>query len=333
MEEKNLVAFERVLNETKPVLADVLPKHINPARMMQILHNCFTQTPKLKQCTENSLFGALVACCQLGLEPNTVEQLAFIIPYGNKATFVPGYPGLIRLALQSGMVTSVNPHLVYANDLFEISLGTQPEIKHQPCLKIKERGELLGGYCVVFLTNGGYLSRWMPIEEIDKAKPNYVTDDSESPWNSHPDEMRLKTLVRRGLKTAPKSTALSRAIDADEIAMDGRGHWEFDPALKDVKLIESKPVEEKPPIPMPEREEPKEKPKEEPKKSSSSGERKITAKQITRLEKISGKAGYSDVELHDLMKEKFGFESVEDIPMKNYNKICEPFLEMIGDNK
>jgi len=43
--------------------------------------------PKLANVTAQSLFMAMMACVHLRLMPNTTEQLAFIIPYGNEAQF------------------------------------------------------------------------------------------------------------------------------------------------------------------------------------------------------------------------------------------------------
>ena len=64
--------------------------------------------PKLASVTPQSLFMAMMACVHLRLMPNTTEQLAFIIPYGNEAQFQIEYKGLAELAYRTGNVVKID---------------------------------------------------------------------------------------------------------------------------------------------------------------------------------------------------------------------------------
>src|SRR6187549_1559666 len=59
---------------------------------------------KLKQCTPSSILTAMVACVQIDLIPNTIQGLAYLIPYGKEVQFQLGYQGLVELCYRSGEV-------------------------------------------------------------------------------------------------------------------------------------------------------------------------------------------------------------------------------------
>ena len=68
----------------KNSMAAVLPRHINPERMLKIALHAVRAVPQLMECTTESLMGAVMTCAQLGLEPNTVLGHAYLIPFRNK---------------------------------------------------------------------------------------------------------------------------------------------------------------------------------------------------------------------------------------------------------
>ena len=80
--------------------ATALPKHINSDRFVRIAITTIRQNPKLAQCSQESLLGALMVSAQLGLEPGTLGQ-CYLIPFENKklgkveCQFQIGYKGLI----------------------------------------------------------------------------------------------------------------------------------------------------------------------------------------------------------------------------------------------
>ncbi|MCC5747462.1 recombinase RecT, partial [Klebsiella pneumoniae] len=79
--------------------------------------------PKIANLNPDSLVTAMLACIHLDLMPNTPEQLAHVIPYGNQAQFQIGYKGLLRLAYRSGQIRRVNAEVVYEGDDFSYELG------------------------------------------------------------------------------------------------------------------------------------------------------------------------------------------------------------------
>ncbi|WP_202630600.1 recombinase RecT, partial [Deinococcus alpinitundrae] len=84
----------------------------------------FRKNPMLKECTPESLLGAVMQAAQVGLEPDALGS-AYLVPYYNKNKNVKevqlqiGYKGLIELVRRSGQVTSIVANEVYENDEFD----------------------------------------------------------------------------------------------------------------------------------------------------------------------------------------------------------------------
>ena len=65
-------------------LTDVASRYLNPERLLRLCVNAVKKTPKLARCDTGSLLGSMMTSAALGLEPNTVTQQAFLIPYDNR---------------------------------------------------------------------------------------------------------------------------------------------------------------------------------------------------------------------------------------------------------
>jgi recombination protein RecT len=212
----------------------VLPQHMTPDRMMKIALRALRTTPKLMQCTLASLFGAVVTCAQLGLEPNTPQGHIYLIPFENKrkniteVQIIIGYKGLIDLARRSGQIVSISARAVYSNDELEISLGTHEDIVHKMFLG-GDRGHIVGFYAVAQLKDGGTQFEFMSASDVNAirdgsqgyktavrfAKPGVALN---TPWDTNYDQMGCKTVARRLTKWLPMSIELANASALDERA-------------------------------------------------------------------------------------------------------------------
>lgn len=223
--------FAELLSQMKPQLAAALPKHITPDRMIRIALTCYRMTPKLRECTQESVLGAVVQCAQLGLEPGLLGQ-AYLIPFKKKwkdasgwheqleCQFMPGYRGLIALARRSGEVTSINAELVHENDEFELTLGVDPKIVHKPKLD-GDRGKVRLVYGVAKFKDGGYHLEWMSMAEVQRIRSRSKAKD-DGPWVTDENEMIKKTLVRRMSKYLPMSVEMVAAVTASDAADLGK---------------------------------------------------------------------------------------------------------------
>lgn len=119
--------FPALLEAYKPQIAAALPKHLNADRMARIALTCYRQTPKLAECDPVSVFAAVIQAAQLGLEPG-LNGRAYIIPYGNQATFVPGWKGLVELGNRSGRA-NIYSGVIYADQKHEFLDGSTRSLR------------------------------------------------------------------------------------------------------------------------------------------------------------------------------------------------------------
>lgn len=198
------------INDMKGELARALPKHMDADRIARIATTVIKQTPALGRCTPVSLLGALMTASQLGLEPGPLGE-AYLVPYGNTVTFIPGYRGLIKLAWQSGQVKNIAAHVVYENDHFDYGFGLEPTLEHKPGMS--DRGKPIAVYAVVKFMNGGHAFDVMSVADVEAIRARSKAGKS-GPWVTDWAEMAKKTVIKRVLKMVPLSSELHNLATA-----------------------------------------------------------------------------------------------------------------------
>ncbi len=206
---QSLIESERF----KDQVAKALPNMVSGDQFIRTTLSTVYATPKLLECTQESLLGAILVCAQLGLKPELVLGQAYIIPYGNKATFILGYKGMIELARRSGEIKEIYAHVVYANDHFKYILGTENKIEHSPAEG--DRGELVKVYGVAKFKSGGLQLEVMSKDEVDAIRARSKAGKS-GPWVTDYNEMAKKTVIRRMWKYLPASVDSQLAVAQDE---------------------------------------------------------------------------------------------------------------------
>lgn len=205
-----------------PEIKKALPSVMTPERFSRIVLSALSTTPKLGECTPQSFLGAMMTAAQLGLEPNTPLQQAFLIPRrngktgNNECSFQLGYKGLIDLAYRSGQVSTIAAHTVYENDDFSFSFGLEPTLKHVPAMK--DRGEPIAFYAVYKTKDGGYGFEVMSVADARAHAKKFseaVKKGWSSPWDTNFEEMAKKTVLKKVLKYAPLKTEFMREAAYD----------------------------------------------------------------------------------------------------------------------
>lgn len=214
----------------KGTLAAVLPKHVSADRMLKIALGAMRTTPKLMNCTLESLLGGVVQCSQLGLEPNTPLGHAYLIPFDNRrkgiteVQIVLGYKGLIDLSRRSGQVVSIAAHEVCENDKFDYAYGLDERLDHRPAMD--DRGRVIAFYAVAKLKDGGHAFEVMSRAQVEKIRDEsqnykFAKDKAGSVWGQHFVEMGRKTVLRRLFKYLPVSIEMATAAALDDLNARG----------------------------------------------------------------------------------------------------------------
>ena len=201
----------QLITQMKPEIGRALPKHMSPDRMARIATTVLRQTPALARCTPESFLGALLTASQLGLEPGPTGE-AYLVPYGNVCTFVPGYRGLIKLARNSGQLRDIWAEVVYANDDFEYTLGLHRDLVHKPAKG--ERGNPVAVYAAAQLTDGGTPFVVMTATEVEAIRARSKAGKN-GPWVTDWAAMAKKTVVKQLAKWLPLSAEMTAAVTLD----------------------------------------------------------------------------------------------------------------------
>jgi len=228
--------------EAKKQFALALPKHLKPDRFIRIAITAINKNPKLLQCTKASLISCLMDLSQLGLEPD--GRKAHLIPYADKCTLIIDYKGLVDLARRSGEIADIHADIVYDNDEFEYSFGTEGKLIHKPSLK--SRGLAKAAYSFVRLKDGSFSYEVMNIEEIEVIHKRSKAGTS-GPWITDWAEMAKKTVFRRHSKWLPVSAEFQMATEKDyDVPIDIKADPFEETSIKpEVEMPQEKKTEEK----------------------------------------------------------------------------------------
>lgn len=211
----NLAAY---LEEKARYMNAALPKHMTPERLARVALTAISSSPRLLECTKESLALALIEAGQLGLEPNGVMGQAYLVPYYNgklkryEAQFQVGYRGLIDLARRSGQITKIEARVVRESDEFLYEYGLRPQLVHRP--DPTSQGEMTHVYAIAWLRDADPIFEVMTREEVERIRRRSKAAES-GPWVTDYEAMARKTVVKRLAKYLPLSPEAEAAIEAD----------------------------------------------------------------------------------------------------------------------
>lgn len=215
------------IEKNRSFLVEVMPPHVrqNPDRILRCIITSITKDPNLLDCSPESMFLAAGQACVLGLEPNTIQQLSYIIPFGKVATFIPGWRGLVRLAKNSGEVTDMVARIRREKDVYKLVYEPEEKMIHEP-FDGPDGGNTVLYYSRAVLTDEERRDyEVMYPSEVEAIRLGAVGKDSPA-WKNHYPRMALKTVTRRHcgrLTLSPeKSELLMKATALDEKQETGK---------------------------------------------------------------------------------------------------------------
>jgi recombination protein RecT len=223
-------------------LANMLPEHVKPEHFMAAVRVAINKNPDLLVCEPQSLVNAALDCAHDGLIPD--GRQAVIVKFfdrkskKNLARHMPMVTGIISRAKDLGDVTAIKCHVVREKDEFVYELGDNEFIEHKPFIGI-DRGDVIGAY-VIFENNGKVIHReHMDRKQIDQIRAKSLAQNSLA-WKEFYDEMARKTVIRRGSKYIPMSSALRQIIEREDKYID----LEAEPRELDENPLVDEPVKQ-----------------------------------------------------------------------------------------
>ena len=158
---------------------------------------------------QDSLRNAVINVASIGISLNPALKHAYLVPRNSAICLDISYMGLLNLAMTSGAIEWGQAKLVYKNDDYK-NTGVDTAPKHEQ-ETFGDKGDIVGVYCTVKLPSGDYLTEEMDIATLDKIKA--ASKAANGPWNTWPEEMMRKSVVKRASKYWPQSERVSTAVD------------------------------------------------------------------------------------------------------------------------
>jgi recombination protein RecT len=225
-QEKPVTALAQVcqgLQKMQPNFAQALPKGLSPDKFIRTATNAIQMHPQrnaLLAADRQSLYNACQKAAIDGLMLDGRE--AALVVFSGQATYMPMTQGLVKLARNSGEIANIIAEVVYEKDKFVYRIGTDAIPVHEPDWFADDRGQPVGAWALIKLTNGEFIHALLPKAKImkiaSKSKNGYQYEPSKGLYF---DEWWKKTAIKNVLKYAPKSTELERAIEREEKAEFG----------------------------------------------------------------------------------------------------------------
>ena len=167
----------------------------------------------LKQCSQPSVFKALIDCAQTGLLPNGRD--AAIAPFKGKATFIPMVHGLRKLVHETGVVSFIDSEIIHDKDKVDTRIDSESgRVFKMEMDFFENRGIPIGAVAFAKLHNGDFVYKIMTNQEITKRR-NKSPTKTKAIWNEWPDEMAKKTVIKALCDMLPmNSDKLTQALFA-----------------------------------------------------------------------------------------------------------------------
>lgn len=218
-ERRRLAGINYFIEKLKPHMADVLPAAgVTPERIIRLMYADIRRNPRLQQCTQASLLGAILSAVQLGLEPGGPSGECYLAAFKNRgvleAQFMLGYRGMVKMFWNHPLAKDLDAAVVHEGDEFEYEFGSNKHLTHKPT-RPSERGELRCYFAQAHLLTGGAPFVVLYPEEIEAYRHQGASPNGPG-WVGNYDTMAKKTCIRQLFTLLPKSVEANRGLARDE---------------------------------------------------------------------------------------------------------------------
>jgi recombination protein RecT len=195
--------------------------------MQMLMRNDFTM--KTANANPTSVHWAMINVASIGLTLNPANAYAYLVPRDGSIVLDISYKGLIKIATDSGSIVWGRAANVYEEDTF-IYHGPADKPEHHADPFKKERGAIIGSYCIAKTKEGDILTEVITLDDIHKIRGKSSAfvrgkEGSKGPWEEWFDQMCKKAVIKRASKTWPYTD--DRLAQAIEIANTSEGGYDI----------------------------------------------------------------------------------------------------------
>ena len=208
-----LVQFKHDLTALQEAGELALPDTVSFKAFKNAAVVAITDNPQILNCKRETVFKAIRTLAAAGLVPDGRE--AAIVPYNGAAQAMPMVGGLVKIARNSGKITSLWADVVYQGESLDIWVEdgerkwNHVNVDGSRINAMERGGDIVGAYAVAKLTDGTVEFQPMSWAEIDQRRRSSANQKGDKPtgiWAQWTGEMAKKTVIRNLCKRLPMSS-------------------------------------------------------------------------------------------------------------------------------
>lgn len=221
-----ITQFKQQLTAMSSQFGVALPSHIKPEKFQRVLLTVVQSTPDLLEADRQSLFDSCIKCASDGLIPDGREAALTVFntkvkrngrdEWIKKVQYIPMLAGIQKRVRNSGLIDSIQAHVIYEKDGFEWEQGFDEKIIHKPFFP-GDRGKPVGAYAIAKFKDGTYQFEVMDVAEIERIRAASKTGQF-GPWKDWWAEMARKSCFKRLAKWLPLDADVEDLIEYDNKA-------------------------------------------------------------------------------------------------------------------
>lgn len=218
-----ITQFKQQLTAMSSQFGVALPSHIKPEKFQRVVLTVVQSTPDLLEADRQSLFDSCIKCASDGLIPDGREAALTVFntkvkrggrdEWIKKVQYIPMMAGIQKRVRNSGLIDSIQAHVIYEKDTFEWEQGFDERIIHKPFFP-GDRGKAVGAYAIAKFKDGTYQFEVMDVAEIERIRAASKTGQF-GPWKDWWAEMARKSCFKRLAKWLPLDADTDDLIEYD----------------------------------------------------------------------------------------------------------------------
>ena len=183
---------------------------------------------------------AMINVASTGLTLNPANGYAYLVPRDNAIHLDISYKGLIKIATDTGAVRWARAEIVRDKDRF-VFHGPAKAPEHEADA-FRDRGEIIGVYCIAKTSDGDILTEIMPSDELAKIRDKSMAyaKSKSGPWVEFFEQMAKKSVIKRASKTWPYTDRGDRLAHAIEVANTSEGGYEFENPVPRLEIADER---------------------------------------------------------------------------------------------
>lgn len=231
-EDRQIAPYQVAIQKAKDRFGKVAAQTVNYDRESIFAMQALMKTDFAMQTANrnpNSVHLAMINVASTGLTLNPANGYAYLVPRDGAIVLDISYKGLIKIATDTGSVEWARADVVYEDDTF-VYHGPAAAPEHTADPFKRDRGEIVGVYCIARTKQGDVLTEVMDREELEKirGKSQAYVKQKKGPWVEWFEQMCKKAVIKRASKTWPYTDQNDRIGSAIEIANASEGGYDLE---------------------------------------------------------------------------------------------------------